>query len=61
MSLYHKHRPTSLKAMHGNKAALHSLANELAKPIDAMNHYFLLILLPLHLMLSDFLPTLPSV
>lgn len=42
MSLYHKHRPTSLKAMHGNKAALHSLANELAKPIDAMNHYFLL-------------------
>lgn len=42
MSLYHKYRPDSFKAMHGNKAALHSLALALAKPAGQRHGYTLL-------------------
>lgn len=42
MSLYHKYRPDSFAKMHGNKAALHSLAQALSKPAGQRHGYTLL-------------------
>jgi len=42
MSLYHKHRPTTLAEVHGNADGIASLSKELSKPLKDMNHYFLL-------------------